>query len=109
MMHFSSSSNRLNQNSFVYSQVDACGWGRTTFGGVPSTSLQKVALTIISNSECNRSYPYQISGAQMCTFTALKDTCDVSNCFLIYSEHRAKYFSYFGGFEKKTLTQISSA
>lgn len=72
---------RLSQSAFVYSQVDAVGWGRTSFGGIASTSLQKAALTVIPNTECNRSYPYQISGAQMCTFTKSKDTCDVSICF----------------------------
>lgn len=70
---------RLTQTSFVYSQLDAVGWGRTTFGGVTSTTLQKVSLTVIPNTECNRSYPYQISSAQMCTFTSYKDTCDVSD------------------------------
>lgn len=70
---------RLAQNSFVYSQVDLVGWGRTSYGGIASTNLQKVSVTVIPNTECNRSYPYQISGAQMCTFTALKDACDVSS------------------------------
>lgn len=72
------SSFRLNQKSFVYSQVDAVGWGKTSFGGPVSTALQKVQLTVIPNEECNKNYPYQITSAQMCTFTPLKDTCDVS-------------------------------
>lgn len=72
------SSDRLNQNSFVYSQAEAVGWGRTSYGGPVSTNLQKVELTVIPNSECNKNYPYQISTAQMCTFSPMKDICDVS-------------------------------
>lgn len=71
-------SDRLNQNTFVYSQAEAVGWGKTSYGGPVSTNLQKVELTVIPNSECNKNYPYQISTAQMCTFSPMKDICDVS-------------------------------
>lgn len=71
-------SDRLNQNTFVYSQADAVGWGKTSYGGRVSTNLQKVELTVIPNSECNKNYPYQISTAQICTFSPLKDICEVS-------------------------------
>lgn len=67
----------MSQNSYMYSQVEAVGWGKTSFGGTPSTSLKKVKLTVIPNYECNKNYPYQITSAQMCTFTPLKDACEV--------------------------------
>lgn len=66
----------------MYSQAEAVGWGKTSYGGPVSTNLQKVELTVIPNSECNKNYPYQISTAQMCTFSPMKDICDVSSIYL---------------------------
>lgn len=81
------SSDRLNQNTFVYSQAEAVGWGKTSYGGPVSTNLQKVELTVIPNNECTKNYPYQISTAQICTFSPMKDVCDVSML------HPAPFFS----------------
>lgn len=78
-------SDRLNQNTFVYSQAEAVGWGKTSYGGPVSTNLQKVELTVIPNTECNKNYPYQISTAQMCTFSPMKDICDVSSIYSLSS------------------------
>lgn len=75
---------RLNQNTFVYAQVETAGWGKTSFGGPVSTSLKKVTLNVIPNSECNNSYPFQLSEAQLCTFTPFKDTCDVSSIYIFF-------------------------
>lgn len=86
------SSNRLNQESFVYSQAEAVGWGGTSWGGPVSTNLQKVELTVIPNSECNKNYPYQISTAQMCTFSPMKDICDVSAFILPFFLNSSRTF-----------------
>lgn len=87
-------SDRLNQNTFVYSQAEAVGWGKTSYGGPVSTNLQKVELTVIPNSECNKNYPYQISTAQMCTFSPMKDICDVSSIYSLCSFVVLPFFYY---------------
>lgn len=81
-LHFQFDSDRLNQNTFVYSQAEAAGWGQVSYGGPTSTNLKKVELTVIPNDECNKNYPYQISTAQMCTFTPHKDICEVSSLLI---------------------------
>lgn len=63
-------------NTFANETVEALGWGTTSFGGPVSTTLQKVALNVISNAKCRPTYPNLMS-SQMCTFTRDKDTCQV--------------------------------
>lgn len=53
--------------------------GSTSFGGPSSNILKKVNLNVLdnSNSQCKNTYP-NIATSQMCTYTAQKDTCQVS-------------------------------
>lgn len=66
--------------SFQNSRVEAVGWGTTAFAGPTSNILKKATLTVISNSQCNTSYP-NISSSQMCTYTPGSDTCSVRKTF----------------------------
>lgn len=56
-------------------KVDVTGWGSTTFGGPPSTTLRKVTLDVITNAACSAQTSRNILSTQMCTFTQGKDTC----------------------------------
>ncbi len=63
---------------FINKVVEATGWGATEFSGPLSTTLQKVKLNVISNSQCSTAYPEDgITMNQMCTYTVDKDTCQV--------------------------------
>lgn len=53
-------------------QVDVPGWGTTSFGGQTSTTLRRVTLDVIANSQCQVQY---VNNQKLCTFTAGKDTC----------------------------------
>ncbi|KAK8738151.1 hypothetical protein OTU49_004071, partial [Cherax quadricarinatus] len=55
----------------------ASGWGHTKYQGERSQVLQKVALSIISNTACDKLYGgfYEIFDTMMCTYTENKDAC----------------------------------
>ena len=41
----------------VFEQVaTVTGWGSTAYGGSPSSTLQEVNVTVISNDECSSAY-----------------------------------------------------
>lgn len=53
-------------------QVDVAGWGTTSFGGQTSTTLRRVTLDVIANSQCQVQY---VNNQKLCAFTPGKDTC----------------------------------
>lgn len=60
---------------FTNYNVDALGWGMTSFGGPVSTALKKVQLRVTSDKECRSYFP--IKNSQMCTYSPGRDTCQV--------------------------------
>lgn len=62
---------------FTNKIVEATGWGAKEFSGPLSTTLQKVKLSVISNTQCSQEYSEGISTTQLCTYTVDKDTCQV--------------------------------
>jgi len=57
--------------------VVVTGWGRTSYGGNPSVTLQDVTLRTITNSYCNTfsGYKDKVSAGMICTWTRGKDAC----------------------------------
>ncbi|ALC40907.1 CG30371, partial [Drosophila busckii] len=57
-------------NSFAYDTVDVIGFGTTSTGGRPSTTLQKVNLMVVNNNDCQTEYQGSatINSGQMCTY-----------------------------------------
>ncbi|XP_018401050.1 PREDICTED: venom serine protease-like isoform X2 [Cyphomyrmex costatus] len=65
-------------DSFVGIYLTALGWGLTEYGGSKSNTLQEVDLQVISNRECQRTYP-NVNDRNLCTFTQGKDTCQMDS------------------------------
>ncbi|XP_063217452.1 venom serine protease-like [Bacillus rossius redtenbacheri] len=61
--------------AFTNDYVEALGWGLLSFGGEAPTALQKVALRVISNSQCYQVFNSTITDSIMCTYTPGKDAC----------------------------------
>lgn len=60
---------------FTNYNVEALGWGMTSFGGPASNVLKKAKLRVITDKECRKYFP--IHSSQMCTYAAGNDTCQV--------------------------------
>lgn len=74
--------------SFMNYNVDIVGWGTTEYAGVMSTTLKKVTLKVVPNSDCSQALRENVYDNQMCTFTKGKDTCQYDSgggLFLRYS------------------------
>lgn len=63
-------------NTFAGNQVEATGWGTTSFGGPRGQQLRKVTLDVITNAVCRRSFP-TLPGTNVCTYTMGRDMCQV--------------------------------
>ncbi|CAG9864067.1 unnamed protein product [Phyllotreta striolata] len=64
------------QESFTGEVVTYLGYGQTFFNGPTSDMVQKASVSVISNQQCQVSYPNnQIIQGQMCTYTSGKDAC----------------------------------
>nr|XP_012221822.1 PREDICTED: venom serine protease 34-like isoform X1 [Linepithema humile] len=61
-------------DSFAGNYVDLLGWGTTEFGGMKSSTLQKVMVSVITYRECHRYYPGLLY-SQLCTYGEGKDAC----------------------------------
>lgn len=87
---------------FTNYNVEALGWGMTSFGGPLSSALKKAKLRVITDKECRKYFP--IHSSQMCTYASGNDTCQVymyilnfhkNALFLIYVlVHFVIYFLY---------------
>ena len=42
--------------TLIYQVATVTGWGSTAYGGSPSSTLQEVNVTVISNDECSSAY-----------------------------------------------------
>lgn len=86
------------QEQFVNATVEALGWGTQEFGGPLSPYLQEVALTVIANEPCQRSYPAgQITPAQLCTYRPNRDTCQSDSGGPLLFTDRSNYLLYLVG------------
>ncbi|XP_031845098.1 venom serine protease 34 [Nomia melanderi] len=54
--------------------VELLGWGAVEYAGEPSTTLQKVTLSVQTNLQCQKNYP-GVSVNQLCTYAPDKDSC----------------------------------
>ncbi|XP_076297371.1 venom serine protease 34 [Lasioglossum baleicum] len=61
-------------DTFGGDRVTALGWGATEFGGAPSTTLQQVQMSVMTNLQCKKNYP-KVSVDQLCTYEKDKDSC----------------------------------
>ena len=52
------------QSLYTGQVATVTGWGLTSSGGSPASTLQEVEVTIISNQECNDHYPGRIERYQ---------------------------------------------
>ena len=64
-------------NSFAGDQVQALGWGTTDFGGPKSQRLKRVALDVITNVACRRTFT-NLQASHICTYSMGRDMCQVS-------------------------------
>ncbi|KAL3280359.1 hypothetical protein HHI36_017848 [Cryptolaemus montrouzieri] len=63
-------------------QLTLSGWGKTSFPGEVSRTLQTIKLTTLSNSQCRRIFP-QITSGSLCTVgDPGRGTCKVSENYL---------------------------
>lgn len=76
----------LTSNTFAGNQVQALGWGTTSFGGPRSPRLQRVALDVITNLVCRRSFP-KLQAMNICTYSTGRDTCQVCVGFDFWKIH----------------------
>lgn len=51
------------------------GWGTTSFGGEPSNRLMEVRLAVISNFQCQNTYPNLNQQIMMCAYLPGRDAC----------------------------------
>ncbi|XP_068145206.1 venom serine protease [Drosophila tropicalis] len=56
--------------TFEYDTADVIGWGTIFFAGPTSSTLQKINLMMVTNTDCQTSYNgvAQINAGQMCTY-----------------------------------------
>ncbi|XP_053980748.1 venom serine protease 34-like [Hylaeus volcanicus] len=67
-------------DTFGGAYVDLLGWGSTDFGGPPSSTLQKVTVSVITNLECSAIYPtININRDTICTYGKGKDGCQMDS------------------------------
>ncbi|MER5206503.1 serine protease [Streptomyces sp. NPDC002825] len=66
---------RYVHGSFDHTQVEAPGWGATSFGGPTSDVLRTVLLGTMSNPTCDARGMSQVTAAQLCTYAPGRDTC----------------------------------
>lgn len=52
------------------------GWGKVNETSAPSNSLREAKLKVISNEECNASYPFLIKATHICTYRPEHDACN---------------------------------
>lgn len=55
--------------------VTATGWGTDELGGRYATTLQKVDLNTLTNTQCQPYQATQLAASQICTYAQYKDTC----------------------------------
>ncbi|MFF0427879.1 serine protease [Streptomyces sp. NPDC004520] len=66
---------RFAHGTFDHVQVEAPGWGTTSFGGRTSGVLRTVVLGTMGNAECGARGMSQVTAAQLCTYAPGRDTC----------------------------------
>ncbi|MGW1513362.1 serine protease [Streptomyces sp. NPDC002394] len=66
---------RFAHGTFDHVQVEAPGWGTTSFGGRTSEVLRTVVLGTMGNAECGARGMPQVTAAQLCTYALGRDTC----------------------------------
>ncbi|XP_063905606.1 venom serine protease 34-like [Zophobas morio] len=66
---------RAGRRNFLNEIVTVLGWGFKDFSGDKSDTLQKVNLTVVSNSYCANTLKLHIHPTQMCTYAPGKDSC----------------------------------
>ncbi|XP_033327016.2 venom serine protease 34 [Megalopta genalis] len=65
-------------DSFGGDHVQAIGWGSKEYGEGPSTTLQKVTLSVETNLECRKVYQ-DVTKNQICTYGNGKDACGMDS------------------------------
>ena len=64
--------------------------GTTSFAGPTSSVLKKADLRVISNTDCNKSYPNQIDVTKICTFgDRVRDTCGMDSGGGLYYRYQS--------------------
>ncbi|MER7951456.1 serine protease [Streptomyces sp. NPDC096079] len=66
---------RFAHGTFDHTQVEAPGWGTTSFGGRTSDVLRTVLLGTMGNATCGARGMSQVTAAQLCTYAPGRDTC----------------------------------
>lgn len=66
---------RYAHGTFDHTQVEAPGWGTTSFGGRTSDVLRSVVLSTMSSPTCEARGMSQVTAAQLCTYAPGRDTC----------------------------------
>ncbi|MFJ4870303.1 serine protease [Streptomyces sp. NPDC088757] len=78
--------------TFDHTQVEAPGWGATSFGGPASDVLRTVTLGTMSNSTCGSRGMPRVTPAQLCTYAPGRDTCQYdSGGPLVHTTARKPY------------------
>lgn len=77
--------NYLSNYDFATRVVTATGWGTKWFGGPIAEILQKVDLTIITNTQCAKAYNNTaILASHVCTTSMGYDACQVTEAMIIW-------------------------
>ncbi|MEE1815635.1 serine protease [Streptomyces sp. SP18ES09] len=66
---------RFAHGSFDHVQVEAPGWGTTSFGGRTSDVLRTTVLSTMGNPACEARGMAPVTAAQLCTYAPGRDTC----------------------------------
>lgn len=75
---------QYSQTAFDRQVLEVPGWGTTSFGGVPSTTLRTVSLNAIPNSDCTARGMPNIGSGHICTYTPGKDACQYDSGGALY-------------------------